>query len=228
MKKIKFFIIAISFSFLKAQEAKEIIIPGEYSSIYVYQGIDVNLIKGKLNKIVLTSNNKDASAFGYKIKNGVLKLRQGLDRKLSIDRAYVNLYSNKPIEEIKLFQGGILKAKEPLAQTSIKIKVQEGSSLEAVLDTEKTTVEVFSGGSVDLKGKTTVIEIIASTGGICSSEELDSKQAKVKASLGSLVYARASLLFDANASTGSTVRVYEKPKKTVTKTSFGGKIIMMK
>ena len=73
-----------------------------------------------------------------------------------------------------------------------------------------------------------VIEINASTGGICSSEELDSKQAKVKASLGSLVYARASLLFDANASTGSTVRVYEKPKKTVTKTSFGGKIIMMK
>mgnify|MGYP007000459484 len=43
MKKIKFFIIAISFTFLKAQEAKEIIIPGEYSSIYVYQGIDVNL-----------------------------------------------------------------------------------------------------------------------------------------------------------------------------------------
>ena len=228
MKTIKIFIIALSLSFLKAQEAKEIIIPGDYSSIFIYQGIEVNLIKANSNKIVLTSNNKDASTFGYKIKNGVLKLRQGLDRKLSIDKVYVNLYSNKLIEEIKLFQGAILKAKDTLVQTSIKIKVQEGSSLEAVLDTEKTSVAVFSGGSVDLKGKTTVVEINASTGGVCTSEELFSKQAKVKASIGSLVYVRASLLFDAKASTGSTVRVYEKSKKTLTKTSLGGKIIMMK
>ena len=228
MKTIKIFIIALSLSFLKAQEPKEIIIPGDYFSLYIYQGIEVNLIKGNSNKIILISKNNDASNFGYKIKNGVLKLRQALDRKLSIDRVYVNLYSNKSIEEIKLFQGAILKTKDPLAQTSIKIKVQEGSSLEAILDTEKTSVEVFSGGYVDLKGKTTVIEIIASTGGICSSEELFSKQAKVTASIGSLVYARASLLFDAKATIGSTVRVYQKPIKTLTKTSLGGKIIMMK
>ena len=199
-----------------------------FTALFLYAKATLLKGAGASNKIVLTSNNKDASTFGYKIKNGVLKLRQGLDRKLSIDKVYVNLYSNKSIEEIKLFQGAILKAKDTLVQTSIKIKVQEGSSFEAVLDTEKTSVTVFSGGSVDLKGQTTVVEINASTGGVCTSEELFSKQAKVKASIGSLVYVRASLLFDAKASTGSTVRVYEKPKKTLTKTSLGGKIIMMK
>ena len=228
MNQIKFFIIIISFSFINAQQERETIILGDYNSIYVYQGIEVDLIKSDINKISLESSNVDPLVFGYKIKNGILKLRQTLDKNLSIGKVKVTIYNKSSIETIKLFQGSTMKIKNPLIQTNVEIKVQEGSSLNGCIKVDKILVEVFSGGSADLKGETTICEIISSTGGIFSGEELFSKQLKVKSSFGSLAYVRSSVLMEANASIGSTVRVYGQPKKIIQKTSFGGKIIRMK
>ena len=227
MKQIKFFIIIISFS-LNAQQERETIILKDYNSIYVYQGIEVDLIKSDRNKIILESSNEDFSTFGYKIKNGVLKLRQSLDKNLSIGKVKITLHNKSSIEIIKLIQGSTMRIKNPLIQTNVKIKVQEGSSLEGSIKADKIVVEVFSGGSANLKGEATVSEILASTGGIFFGEELISKQLKIKASIGSLAYVKSSVLMDAKASIGSTVRVYGYPKKIIQKTSFGGKIIRMK
>ena len=225
MKQIKFFIIIISFSLMNAQQEREIIIPADYNSIYVYQGIEVDLVKSDINKIILEPSNEDPSTFGYKIKNRILKLRQRLDKNLSIGKVKVTIHNKSSIEIIKLFQGSIMKIKNPLIQTNVEIKVQEGSSLEGYIKADKIGVEVFSGGSADLKGETTVSEIIVSTGGIFSGEELFSKQLKVKATIGSLAHVRSSVLMNVKVSTGSTVRVYGQPKKIIQKTSFGGKII---
>ena len=228
MKQIKFFIIIISFSFMNAQQEREIIIPGDYNSIYAYQGIEVNLIKSDTNKIILEPSNEDHSVFEYRIKNGILKLRQSLDKNLSIEKVKVTIHNESLIETIKLFQGSTMKIKNPLIQTSVEVKVQEGSSLEGCIKADKIRVEVFSGGSANLKGETSISEIIVSTGGIFSGEELFSKQLKIKASIGSLAYVSSTVLMEAKVSMGSTVRVFGQPKKIIQKTSFGGKIINMK
>ena len=121
MNQIKFFIIIISFSFINAQQERETIILGDYNSIYVYQGIEVDLIKSDINKISLESSNVDPLVFGYKIKNGILKLRQTLDKNLSIGKVKVTIYNKSSIETIKLFQGSTMKIKNPLIQTNVEI-----------------------------------------------------------------------------------------------------------
>ena len=132
------------------------------------------------------------------------------------------------IDELKLFQGSKVFLKDTINQTNLKIKVKEGSLLVGIVNTDRATVEVFSGGSVSIKGESSVVEIKSSTGGICSAEELSSKQTMIHASIGSVVHATASTLMEANATTGAIIRVYGSPKKLITNTRLGGSIKYIK
>jgi len=227
MKYFLLFLLTTStFSILKAQENHILI--GDYNSLMVYAGIEVNFIKGEDNKIILSHKNEDTSVFVYKIKNKVLKLKVAIDKKLSLGNIFVDVYYKNEIDEINLFQGSTVLFQDSISQTNLKIKAQEGSLLEGIVNTGKTSIEVASGGSVSLKGRSSVVEIKASTGGICLAEELSSKQTKIQASIGSVVYAKSSLLMDAKASTGAIIRVHGNPKKLILKTSLGGSIKQMK
>ena len=230
MKHILLFLFMATLLFpLQAQEKTETIsVLGDFNSISVYAGIEVNLIKSKENKIVLSDKNDDTSVFGYKIKNNTLKLRAGIDKKLSLGNIFVDVYYRNDIDELKLFQGSKVFLKDTINQTNLKIKVKEGSLLVGIVNTERSTIEVFSGGSVSIKGESSVVEIKSSTGGICSAEELSSKQTIIHASIGSVVHSTASTLMHANATTGAIIRVYGSPKKLITNTRLGGSIKYIK
>ena len=91
MKHIIFFLTIIFSSSLIAQKNNRIDI-GNFDKINTYAGIDLNIIKAKENKILLSPRNKDNSIFIYKVKNGVLKLKVGLDKKLRLGNIMVDLY----------------------------------------------------------------------------------------------------------------------------------------
>ena len=229
MKNLLFFLFITSFSFLKSQEAtEEISMIGDFNTLNVYAGIEVTLIKGKENKIILSSKNKDTSVFGYKMKNKVLKLRVGIDKKLSLGKIFVEIYYNNELDKINLFQGSELLLKTPLIQTSLDIKVQEGSSFVGEVTTEKTNIIVASGGDVSIEGESAVLDIKATTGGVCSAEDLASEQTNIKASVGAVVYAKASVLMNASASTGAIIRVHGSPKKFYYKSTLFGSVKVMK
>ena len=225
MKKIKYIIIFLVISSsLKAQNDTFSML-GEFNVISVYSGVEVDIIKGEENKIILNSKNAlDNTTFGYKIKNKVLKLRVGIDKNLSLGNISVTLFYKDELDEIKLFQASKAKLIDTLIQTNIKIKVQEGSMFEGNLNTDKSTLEVFSGGTANISGVTSVSEIKTSTGGICLAENFKATQSNVKASIGSIAYVNSSLIMDVISTTGSIIRVYGNPKKLITKTTLGGKI----
>lgn len=212
--------------FLHAQKENETItMTGGFNFISVYSGIEVNLIRGDENKIVVIKDKSDdTSTFGYKIKNNTLKLRATIDKKLSLGNVFVDLYYKNDIEELKLFQGSKAILKEPVNQTNLIVNVKEGSYLEGSVMTEKTTILVSTGGRVVLNGESSVVQIKATTGGVCSIEELASQQTNINASIGSVVHATSDVLMEAEASTGAIIRVYGSPEKIITKTMLGGRI----
>lgn len=225
----KFFNILFTFitvSFLHSQTEKETLtIPGDFSFISVYSGIEVNLIRGDENKIVvIEQKSDDTSTFGYKIKNRTLKLRASIDKKLSLGNVFVDLYYKNDIEQLKLFQGSKAIIKEPVNQTNFIINAKEGSLLKGSVITEKTSIVVATGGKVVLAGESSVLQIKATSGGICSVEELVSKQTNINASIGSVVHATSNLLMEAEASTGAIIRVHGNPEKLITKTILGGRV----
>lgn len=227
MKHIIFFLTIIFSSSLIAQKNNRIDI-GNFDKINTYAGIDLNIIKAKENKILLSPRNKDNSIFIYKVKNGVLKLKVGLDKKLRLGNIMVDLYYKNEIHGINLYQGSNAILKDTLNQTNLNVKVNEGGSFKGNISNEKINIQISSGGSVLLNGKTSVAYIRANTGGICLVEELSTKQTTIRANTGSIVYANASVLIDAKASTGAIIRVHGNPIKTISKTTLGGSIIKMK
>ena len=157
-------------------------------------------------------------------ENNTLKLRAPIDNKLSLGNVFVDLYYKNDIEELKLFQGSKAILKEPVNQTNLIVNVKEGSYLEGSVMTEKTTILVATGGRVVLTGESSVVQIKATTGGVCSIEELASQQTNINASIGSVVHATSDVLMEAEASTGAIIRVYGSPEKIITKTMLGGRI----
>ena len=61
------------------------------------------------------------------------------------------------------------------------------------------------------------------SGGICEAENLITEQTKIKGILGGYAYIKAKTLLDANIVSG-VLRVFGKPKKTITNKKLGGKI----
>lgn len=225
MKKIESIIIFVLISFSLRGQNDTISMLGEFNVLSVYSGVEVDIIKGEENKIVFNSENDlDNTTFGYKIKDKVLKLRVGIDKNLSLGNISVTLFYKDDLDEIKLFQGSKAKLIDTLIQTNVKIKVQEGSLFEGNLNTDKSTLEVFSGATANISGVTSVLEIKSSTGGICLAENFIANQSNVKASIGSIVYVNSSLIMDVRSTTGSIIRVYGNPEKLIGKTALGGKI----
>ena len=228
MKRIIIYLTIIIFSgHVIAQKNNRIDI-GDFEKINTYAGIELNIIKAKENKIILSSRNKDNSIFIYKIKNGILKLKVGLDKKLRLGNIIVDLYYKNEIHGINLYQGSNAILEDTLNQTNLNVKVNEGSSFKGKINNKKLNIQISSGGEVLLSGKSSVSYIQANTGGVCFVEEVSTEQTTIKANTGSIVHANATVLIDAKASTGAIIRVHGNPIKTISKTALGGSIIKMK
>ena len=228
MKRIIIYLTIIVFSgHVIAQKNNRIDI-GDFEKINTYAGIELNIIKAKENKIILSSRNKDNSIFIYKIKNGILKLKVGLDKKLRLGNIKVDLYYKNEIHGINLYQGSNAILEDTLNQTNLNVKVNEGSSFKGKINNKKLNIQISSGGEVLLSGKSSVSYIQANTGGVCFVEEVSTEQTTIRANTGSIVHANATVLIDAKASTGAIIRVHGNPIKTISKTALGGSIIKMK
>ena len=95
----------------------------EFINIKVYSGIEVKLIPGKENKLLISGEDrKDVIA---KIKGQTLKIRHSLEHILNPTFTYVELYHTELLDEIPLFQGATLKVDSTYRQTSVSLKVQE-------------------------------------------------------------------------------------------------------
>ena len=79
------------------------------------------------NKLVISG--EDNVRVVTKIKRKTLKIRHSLEHILNLTFTYVELYHKVILDEISLYQGSDLSSDKTYNQTSISLKVQEGSSM---------------------------------------------------------------------------------------------------
>ena len=198
----------------------------EFINIKVYSGIEVKLIPGKENKLLISGEDrKDVIA---KIKGQTLKIRHSLDHILNPTFTYVELYHTELLDEITLFQGATLKVDSTYRQTSVSLKVQEGSSMNFKFEGEKLTSMVSTGGKLFITGRATNHRSSVNSGGSCEAEVFETEQTKVNVTAGGLSYVKATKLLEAKVTAGGIIRIYGNPKKLVTKKAIGGQIFEMK
>ena len=215
--------------FLFAQEtdtlSKEIVV-SPFNNLKVYSGIEVKLIPEAEDKLVIYGDNLDDVV--ATLKGKTLKIRMTLESILKdFGYIYVEVYHTQPLDMIDMSQGSFFQSDTSFEQTSLLVKVQEGSRFEATMNVLRLDAKVSSGSKLFLEGTCQNFNLSVNTGGSCEAEKMHTDQSMVRVVGGGYGYVHAKELVNANVKLGGTIRIYGEPEKKITKKTLGGKIFFM-
>lgn len=223
MKKIIFLLsIALSFS-LSAQDTIEKTI-GEFSTVKVYDLINVKMIKSNENKAVIAGDNrKDVQIIN---KNGKLKIRMNLEESYDGNDTVVKLYYTS-VEVIDANEGAKITVEDPIEQFEIDLKTQEGGEITAQLKTTYANMRAVTGGIINVSGTSKNQDISIYTGGVFNGEDFKTEQTEVSINAGGEAYVYASEYVDVRIKAGGDVYIYGDPKTVDENRVLGGRIKRM-
>ena len=223
MKKIIFLLsIALNFS-LSAQDTIEKNI-GEFSTVKVYDLINVKMIKSDENKAVIAGDNrKDVQIIN---KNGKLKIRMNLEESYDGNDTVVKLYYTS-VEVIDANEGAKITVEDPIEQFEIDLKTQEGGEITAQLKTTYANMRAVTGGIINVSGTSKNQDISIYTGGVFNGEDFKTEQTEVSINAGGEAYVYASEYVDVRIKAGGDVYIYGDPKTVDENRVLGGRIKRM-
>lgn len=196
---------------------------GEFNEIKVYDLIEVNLIKGDENRILIKGKNVDDIQFVN--KDGVLKLRMQLEKKFQGEDTLIEVYYTD-IDIIDGNEGAKIVCNETVEKDRLTIKVQEGAQIKIGLDVDQLDVRAVTGGIIEASGLAKNQVIVINTGGIFEGRELKTAYSSVKVQAGGEATLSASEKVDINVRAGGDVVVYGNPKEVNKNTLAGGRIFI--
>ncbi|NNJ89531.1 MAG: DUF2807 domain-containing protein [Eudoraea sp.] len=194
---------------------------GEFNEIKVYDLIEVNLIKGDENRILIKGDNVDDIQFVN--KDGVLKLRMQLEKKFQGEDTLIEVYYTD-IDIIDGNEGAKIVCNETIEKDRLNVKVQEGAQVKIGMDVEQLDVRAVTGGIIEASGLAKNQVIVVNTGGIFEGKELKTSYTSVKVTAGGEATLSATDKVDINVRAGGDVYVYGNPKEVNKNTLAGGRI----
>jgi hypothetical protein len=194
---------------------------GEFNEIKIYDLIEVNLIKGDENRILIKGNNVDDIKFVN--KDGVLKLRMQLEKKFQGEETLIEVYYTD-IDIIDGNEGAKIVCNETVVKDKLTIKVQEGAQIKIGMEVAQLDVRAVTGGIIEASGLANNQVIVINTGGIFEGKELKTAYTSVKVQAGGEATLSASEKVDINVRAGGDVYVYGNPKEVNKNTLAGGRI----
>ena len=220
MKKLTLLLILFSVT-LFAQEPITTKL-GDFNTVKVYNGLTVELQKSNSSKIEISGTQaKDVSV---KNSNGTLKIRLKFPKGFIAENAKIVLYYDKDISVLDANEGASIISEETIKQQHIEVRAQEGAKIDLDINTKYLVVKSVSGGFISLNGVVENQTIEATTGGIYSGFDLQSKQAIAMSSSGATVEVKISELLDASVRFGGSIYYDGNPEVLKTKITIGGTI----
>ena len=142
MKKNLFLLSFISFFFSFSQnEIKRDL--GDFYKIQTYDLLKVNLIKSDKNHIIISGQHPNYVV--VKNKNGELKIRMGVEKRLSGSETKVDLYY-KNIYRIEAKEGSFVFSKDTITEPSLFLKSESGSTVSLKIRSSDLSARALTGG----------------------------------------------------------------------------------
>ncbi|MFC0603447.1 head GIN domain-containing protein [Winogradskyella pulchriflava] len=223
MKKILFVLAAIISFTVNAQDAVEKII-GEFSTVKVYDLINLKMVKSTENKVVISGKNRnDVEVVN---KNGKLKIRMNLEESYDGNDTVVILHYTA-VDVIDANEGAKVTVKDPIEQYEIDLKTQEGAEITATLKTTYANFRAVTGGVINVEGSSKNQDISIYTGGNFNGEAFVTEQTEVSVNAAGEAYIHATEYVNAKIKAGGNVFIYGKPKQVDESRVLGGRIKRM-
>lgn len=217
MKKLIYSLLLIStLSF--SQTEKEV---GDFNKVTTFDQIDVRLIPGDVNKVVLTGKGSDEVEIVN--KNGELKIRMPFSKLLDGDNISATVYFKK-IDAVEANEGSRISSEKEITNTSFDIKAKEGAEIHLNLQVEKLIVRVANGSKIELEGIATNQDALVNSGGEYKGDKLHTNLTDITVNAGGNASVFATELVTAKVRAGGTITIYGKPKQINKKIVAGGSI----
>jgi hypothetical protein len=197
---------------------------GDFATLKVYNGIEVELIKSNEHKLVITGEKSEI----VKIKNvnNTLKLALPFSLKPENNAAdgqvLIKLYYNKDIAIIDANEGSTITGKD-IIQDKLEVNTQERAFINLVIKVKYLEVRASSGGIIKLSGDTKNQNVDVDLYGIYNGFNLKSEVSSiVKAGTGAKAEILAGEILNAKVSFGGSIFYKGNPEVLKDKKVIGG------
>jgi hypothetical protein len=197
---------------------------GDFTILKVYNGIEVELIKGTEQRLEITGNKSEM----VKIKNvdNTLKLALPFSLKPANNAAegevLIKLYYSKNINIIDGNEGATITSKD-FNQDNIELNAQERAFINITTKTNYLTVRAISGGIIKVSGTAKNQEVDADLYGIYHGFNLIAAgNSTVKAGTGARAEVNAGKTLNAKVSFGGAIFYKGDPTVVKDKKVIGG------
>jgi len=221
MKKLTFMLLLLTTSLFSQESIVTRL--GDFTTVKVFSGLEVELIKSNEAKVVITGSKADQVS--VKNKNGVLKFSLKFTDGFTKGDVAIQVYYLNKIDILDANEGAYIYSDTVLNQQHLELKTQEGADIDVDLNVKYLTIKSVSGGIVDVSGTTQNQTVDVNTGGIYHGYDLDSEQATVTCSAGGIIKVNVSEMLDATVNFGGTIYYKGNPEEVKTKKVIGGKIL---
>lgn len=218
MKKLIFTLLLVS-SVAFSQVEKQL---GEFTKVTTFDQIDLQLVKGNENKIIIQGS--DAKEVEVVNKNGELKIRMPLTKLLQGDNISVTLYYTK-LEALEANEGSRIASSELLRSHGFEIIIKEGAQMTLNnVEFSDLNVRISNGSILEIKGTARVTDILVNSGAKFEAKNLTTLNTTITANAGGEATINALDFVDAKVRAGGNILIYGKPKEINQKVIAGGSI----
>lgn len=223
MKNFILILLIVFSSIANTQETIEKTV-GEFSTVKVYDLINLKMIKSDENKVVISGKNKkDVEILN---KNDKLKIRMKLEESYDGNDTVVVLHYTS-VDVIDANEGAKVEVKNVIEQYEIDLKTQEGAEITAELKTSYANMRAVTGGIINASGLSKNQDISIYTGGIFNGETFITEQTEVSINAGGEAYVHATEYVDVRIKAGGDVFIYGDPNQVDQNRVLGGRIKRM-
>lgn len=192
---------------------------GDFSKVAVYDGINLELVKGGENKVEISGRNTDYVV--VKNKNGDLKIRLNLEKRFSGDRTKVKLYY-KSVYNIISHEGSNVFSNDTIDQADLNLKANSGSRQNLIVKLNSLNTVSTTGAIITVSGIVDYHDCSSSTGAEINAENLNTIETYANSTTGGLVNVSSLKELEVNSKLGGIINVHKKTDKIVESISLGG------
>ncbi|NMH89355.1 head GIN domain-containing protein [Flavivirga algicola] len=197
---------------------------GEFTHLKVYDLLDVELIKSKENRIIISGKNTEDVLVNN--KNGTLKIKMKLGEAFDGNETKIKLHYTT-VDVIDVNEGAKVVSDDTIKQFEIDLNAQEGGKIKLDLDVNYANIRSVTGSNIEASGKAKHQDISIYTGGVYQGEDLKTEFTDVSIRIAGEAHVHAKTLVNAKIRAGGDIFIYGKPERVDESRVLGGRIKRM-
>ena len=225
MKIILLIVIAlISFAGLSTEKVIEL---DEFFNLNVVGNFKVTLIKGNSHKVKVINNDESVLDENIVVENNGSELIIKLKKDIYKEREIVFIVYYKELFSIKAKRGAYVGAEEKLPSESITVEVASGGHVQLSVDSKSANFSIRNGGTIDVKGNVESTKFYVSKGGNIAASKLVAQSANAEILFGGEIVLNVTISIVAVVKSGGAIKYKGKPKNVSEEIKLGGRIVKL-